>query len=211
VRATLDRAELSLRRLFSAGRMVIYYHDFPTDSFPLPLDSLPTDLSVQRKNRLEEIEQRDLDRIVNYWNPELAQRQLEERFKAGASLWLIRCEGQVAGYGWTLAGRTMRSYFVPFGADDVHLFDFLVFPEYRGRRVNPTLVSYILAALTQEGKSRAYIEAAEWNQAELKSLGRTTFHLLGRARKTAFLGRTIVEWRTEQMQNVRSGTEQNIS
>jgi ribosomal protein S18 acetylase RimI-like enzyme len=191
--------------------MVIYYYDFPANGLPASLNGIPAGLSVERKNSQEEIEPADLKRILNFWSPQLASRNLAERFMAGASLWLARCDGQVAGYGWTLTGRTMRAYFIPFGPDDVHLFDFLVFPEYRGRRVNPSLVNFILTSLARERRSRAYIEVAEWNQAELNSLKRTTFHWMGKARKTTLFGRTIVEWRADQEQNPNSGREQKIS
>jgi GNAT superfamily N-acetyltransferase len=201
VRDTFARAKVEFQRLYSTGRMVIYCYDFPTNSSPGSLGDLPPGLAVERKNSREEIAPDDLERILNFWNPQIASRDLAERFASGASLWLARCEGKVIGYGWTLTGHTMRSYFIPLGPDDVHLFDFLVFPEYRGRRVNPSLVGFILDALAKEHCSRAYIEVAEWNHAELKSLKRTTFHLVGKARKTSLSGLTIVEWKSGQGQN----------
>jgi ribosomal protein S18 acetylase RimI-like enzyme len=178
--------------------MVIFYYDFPPPCKRVISDPIPAEFTVDRKNAQDEMNQADLGRILNFWNPEIARRSMSERFEAGASLWLIRHEGQLAGYGWTLTGGTMRGYFVPLGTEDVHLFDFLVFPEFRGRRVNPTLVRCILEALGHEAKSRAYIEVAEWNEPELKSLRRTSFQLLGMARKANFSSRTIVEWRAEQ-------------
>ena len=197
-RATLHRFDLALRRLLSAGRMVLFYYDFPPFRVTAPLSGWPEHLRVERKQSHEEIDQQDLQKIVNFWNPQLARRSLAERFEAGASLWLIRSTGQLAGYGWTLTGRTVRPYFLPLGASDVHLFDFLVFPEYRGRRINPSLVIYILDQLSREDRSRAYIEVAEWNHSELTSLSKTAFHVLGVARKTSLLGRTIVEWQRDR-------------
>jgi ribosomal protein S18 acetylase RimI-like enzyme len=211
VRATVDRAEIAFQRLYSAGRMVIYYYDFPVDGQPSSWNGLAPGVTVERKDSQQEIPQADLERILNFWSPQLASRNLSERFAAGATLWIARCDGKIAGYGWTLTGHTMRSYFIPFGPDDVHLFDFLVFPEHRGRRVNPSLVGFILDSLKKERRSRAYIEVAEWNQAELKSLKRTTFHLFGKARKTSLFGRTIVEWKSEHGQNHDGKTGQKIS
>ena len=71
--------------------------------------------------------------MTSFWNPKLAHRNIKERFDKGASLWLIKFEDRLAGYGWTLQGRTIEPHYFPLGQDDVHLFDFHVFPKYRGR------------------------------------------------------------------------------
>jgi ribosomal protein S18 acetylase RimI-like enzyme len=119
---------------------------------------------------------------------------MTERFGLGASLWLIKSHDKLAGYGWTLEGRTVEPHFFSLGHRDVHLFDFHVFPQYRGQGMNPTLVTSILRALTAEGAGRAFIEAAEWNQAQLSSLTKTPFRRLGMARKSTLFSRTLVLW-----------------
>jgi GNAT superfamily N-acetyltransferase len=111
----------------------------------------------------------------------------------GASLWLIKLEDNLAGYGWTLRGSSVEPHYFCLGPDDAHLFDFHVFPQYRGRGVNPFLVNSILRSLAAECGGRAFIEAAEWNRAQLASLSRTPFHRLGRARKFTIF-RTMVRW-----------------
>ncbi len=193
-RATLQRASLFVRRLFSSNRMVLFYCDFSVSGAPSPVTSLPDHLRVERKQSRDEMAAADWEQIVNFWNPELSQRDITERFHAGASLWLIRSDENLAGYGWTLTGRTMAPHYHPLGANDVHMFDFLVFPEYRGRKINPSLVDHILNQLAAEGRTRAYIEVREWNHPQLASLGKTRFRLLGIARKMSLFGRTFVEW-----------------
>lgn len=183
--------------------MVLFYYDFPKGQSCTSIKNWPNQLSVEPKRKQEEIDSHDLQKIVNIWNRELALRDLEERFKAGATLWLVRSEGELAGYGWTLLGHTLKPHYVRLGANDVHLFDFLVFPEYRGRRINPLLVTYILNQLAAEDRTRAYIEVAEWNRAQLTSLGKTDFHLFGVARKLSLFGRTIVEWGEDQFKSAK--------
>ena len=153
---------------------------------------------VARITSQEEIDREDWQTITNFWNPELTRRNFSKRFEKGAVVWLIRSDDKLAGYGWTLASGTVEPHFLPFGPDDVHLFDFIIFPEFRGRGINPLLVTYILDQLTAEHRTRAYIEAAEWNSSQLISLGKTGFHLLGVAHKLSFFGRTFVEWETPQ-------------
>jgi GNAT superfamily N-acetyltransferase len=197
-KATLQRTGLSLRRLFSSNRMVLFYCDLSQSTTGSTGADLPTHLKVERKKGREEIIDSDWRRMTDFWNPQVSQELFCSRFRQGASLWLIRFEGGLAGYGWTMAGRTVEPHYHPLGATDIHLFDFLVFPEYRGRNLNPQLVGYILQESTVEGSTRAYIEVREWNRPQLISLGKTNFRLLGLARKVSLFGRTFVEWANPQ-------------
>jgi RimJ/RimL family protein N-acetyltransferase len=196
--ATSRRTMLYLQRRFFFPRMVLFYCDLAGRSFTNTTNE-SNDVSIERKTRAEEINPQDLQRIVNFWNPEIFRRHLSERFQRGASIWFVRSAGQLAGYGWTLQGGTMEPHYFALGSNDVHLFDFLVFPEYRGRNLNPVLVRRILDQLAAENRSRAYIECAEWNRPQLKSLKKTGFQLLGVARKKYFLGQTFIQWEKTEL------------
>jgi ribosomal protein S18 acetylase RimI-like enzyme len=149
---------------------------------------------VERKQNRAELNPQDLHEMTRFWNPKLAHRNISQRFDHGASLWLMKADERLAGYGWTLTGRTVEPHYFPLGQDDVHLFDFYVFPAYRGRGLNPLLVSEILHQLASECGGRALIEVAEWNHAQLSSLGKTPFRRLGRARKLTLHHRALVHW-----------------
>jgi GNAT superfamily N-acetyltransferase len=199
-RATVVRFGLLVRRFLSFPRMVLFYLDLEDWSPSRCAGDLAASLSVEKKTSQEEIVPGDLQVMLSFWNPELTQRNLCERFARGAIIWLARWDGRLAGYGWTLVGSTVEPYYFPFGGNDVHLFDFLVFPEFRGRGVNPALVAHILNQMSADHRTRAYIEVAEWNQPQLNSLSKTGFRLSGAARKATVFGRTIVEWGSAEIQ-----------
>ena len=192
LRATVRRIGLAARRALFSSRMVLFYCDLSALSSP-PTD-LPSSLKVERHTNQTDLSPQDLQQITSFWNPQLAERNIKERLELGASLWLIKFEGNLAGYGWTLQGHTVKPHYFRLAPGDVHLFDFHVFPQYRGQGVNPLLVSYILRSLAAEGQGRAFIEAAEWNQAQLASLRRTPFRRLGLARKFTLFRYTMVCW-----------------
>jgi ribosomal protein S18 acetylase RimI-like enzyme len=194
--ATIRRAGLAVRRALFSNRMVLFHCDLSTQT-ARPAE-LPSFLKVERKKSQAEISPQDLQEMTSYWNPKQARRNIEERFDEGALLWMIKSEGRLAGYGWTLQGRTIEPHYFPLGQDDVHFFDFHVFPQYRGRGMNPFLVTNILRGLAAEGAGRAFIEAAEWNQAQLSSLTRTPFRRLGRARKVTIFGHALVWWAEDE-------------
>lgn len=192
VHATLNRMGVSFQRFRTGNRQVLFYCDLDLGGTILP--DGPSHGKVERKYGVTELDADDLQRILEAWNPTIARRQLSERFAQGASLWLFKWEGRLAGFGWSIIGRTMEPHFFPLSANDAHLFDYFVFPEFRGRRINPALVNHILGRLAAERRCRAFIEAAEWNAPQLSSLVRTPFRRLGWARKWQVFGQTLVAW-----------------
>jgi hypothetical protein len=197
-RSTLRRAGLAARRALFSNRMALFCCDLSTLSSPLTV--LPSSLKVERHNNQTSLSPEELQEITSFWNPKLAHRNLKERFELGASLWLIRFENHLAGYGWTLQGRTVEPHYFPLGADDVQFLDFHIFPKYRGRALDWFLITHILHQQAAEGMARAFGEAAEWNKASLSSFAMTEFRRLGWARKWNILGRTIVCWTQSEIE-----------
>lgn len=192
MRSTMRRAALYLQRMLTLPRMVLFYCDLPHYK---KISGTPSHhVRVESISQIQELKPEDLQRIVEFWNPAVTQRQIYERFEKGATLWLAFSANQLAGFGWTITGRTIAPHYFSLGSNDVHLFDFLVFPEYRGRGVNPALVSHILRQMVIEERSRAYIEAAEWNLPQLASLSKTGFQVMGSARMLTLFRRSLVQW-----------------
>jgi hypothetical protein len=192
LRATLRRLGLAARRGLFTSRMALFYCDLTTLSSPTA--DLPSSLKVERHTNQTDLSPQDLQEITSFWNPDQARRNLKERFELGASLWLIKSQDHLAGYGWTLQGRTVELHYFPLAPDDVQFLDFHVFPKYRGRAMDWFLMTHILHRLAEEGQARAFGEAAEWNKASLSSFAMTPFRRLGCARKFTVLGHTIVCW-----------------
>ncbi len=197
VGGTLRRINLAARRTLFSNRMVLFYCDLSTLRSPAP--EMPTRLKVERHQSQSDLSPQDLQEITSFWNPDLARRNICERFGLGASLWLIRFGEKLAGYGWTLQGRTVEPHYFPLGENDVQFLDFHVFPKYRGRALDWFLMTHILHRMAAEGKARAFGEAAEWNKASLSSFGMTAFRRLGLAKKFGIFGRTMVCWEEDDI------------
>jgi ribosomal protein S18 acetylase RimI-like enzyme len=190
--AVVKRALLGLRRTFTGDRQVLFrcaLSNFNPECFQLGEQE-----QVQRIDRASELATEDLEQMTRAWYPPAVRRQVSERFAHGAVLWLFRSGPALAGYGWTLRGRTIEPYFFPLRNNEAHLFDFFVFPEFRGRRINLILMTMIFRQLAEEGADCAFIETAEWNTPQLRSLRRLPFERIGCARVFRLLGRTVVVW-----------------
>lgn len=166
--ATIRRTTLAMRRALFSSRAVLFYCDLSTQTSS-PAD-FPKSLKVERKRSYAELDSQDLRQIINIWNPKLACIRLKERFDQGASVWLIKFDDRLAGYGWTLQGRTIAPYYFRLAEDDVQFLDFYVFPEFRGRAIDWFLMTHALQRVAADGAARAFAEAAEWNQASLSSI-----------------------------------------
>ncbi|MGB9433272.1 MAG: GNAT family N-acetyltransferase [Candidatus Acidiferrum sp.] len=194
--ATVRRAGLAFKRTLFAGRMVVFYCDLPTQA-ARPVN-IPNFMRIQRVTREAELLPEDFDEITGFWNPKQARRNVKERFANGASLWLVKSEDKVAGYGWTLQGRTIAEYYFPMGPKDVQLFDFYVFPKFRGRAMHWLLTAYILQTLASEGAARVFADTGEWNQPQISSFRMTPFRRLGLVRSFTIFGRTYVSWAPQE-------------
>jgi len=200
LRATARRLGVAAKRSLFENRSVLFYCDLST--LNSRMRDLPASLKVERHRSEADLSSEDFEQITSFWNRELASRNMRERFGLGASLWLIRFDEKLAGYGWTLQGRTVEPHYFPLGQDDVQFLDFHVFLKYRGRGIDWFLMTHILHKLAEEGRARAFGEAAEWNKASLSSFARTPFRRLGWGRKFNVLGRTIIYW-TEEREAVK--------
>jgi len=205
-RATFRRAGLAARRALFSSRMVVFYCDLGRLTAAPP--NVPSSLKVERLRNYASLSQQDLQEMTSFWNPKQAHRNIRERFDKGALLWLIKSGEKLAGYSWTLRGSTIAPYYFLLGEDDVQLFDFYVFPKFRGRAILWFLVAHILHSLKDEGAARVFGDVAEWNQASLSFYKLTPFRQLGMARSFTILGHTFTRWvenRTDQQ--ARKGLE----
>ena len=204
--ATIRRARLAAERALFSNRMVIFYCDLANQASP-PAD-IPNSPKVERLRTYPELCPQDLQEMTSFWNPKQAHRNIRERFEKGASLWLIKSGDRLAGYGWTMQGRTIAPYYFPMAQDDVQLFDFYVFPKFRGRAMHWLLTARILKPLAAEGRARAFADTGEWNQAQLSSFKMTPFRRLGLARSFTILGHTFVSWvEKEPVEQIQKETE----
>lgn len=190
--ATIRRAGVALKRGVFSSRMVVFYCDLGKQTAG-PV-KIPSSLIAQRLRSYAELSKQDLQEMTSFWNPKQAHRNIRERFEKGASLWLIKSEDRLAGYSWTLRGRTIAPYYFLLGEDDVQLFDFYVFPKFRGRAILWFLVAHILHNLRDEGAGRVFGDVAEWNHASLSFYKMTPFRRLGLARSFTVLGHTFTRW-----------------
>jgi ribosomal protein S18 acetylase RimI-like enzyme len=141
-----------------------------------------------------EISKQDLNMLFEHISEKIFAYYMEERFSKGALLWLVKVDGMLAGYIWSIAQRTIKPYYFPMTEKDVHLFDNFIFEELRGRGINQALVNYVLAKLRKKGLARAFIETNVANTPEIRALAKTGFVKFGLGRKYHIHGYCVAIW-----------------
>jgi len=171
---------------------VIYYVDLRSLD-PADRQSLKSHEIVSR-HCLEEIQAEEEQSLFENIDKSLLLPQLKERFRRGATLWLIKKDHCTAGKVWTLAGSTIEPYYYFLTPGDVHLFNDLVFEPYRGQGMNRILLCEVLYQLKAQRHQRAFIEANLRNIQERRSLAKTPFVVLGLANKKSKGARNVTRW-----------------
>lgn len=191
--STIKRFFTALYRSFYLGRMIVYSCPIPSEGISLSDKANKIDFERATKAHLSKD---DYVTILDIGNIEQRSRDIANRFELGSELWLAKVNGRVAGFGWTLVGKTVSPHYFTLGANEVHFFDFHVFPEFRGRGINIALIEKILTTLSTQPLSRAHIECAAWNHAQIRSLSKTPFRRQAEVIRITFLGRSAIIWLT---------------
>lgn len=191
-KATISRAALAVKRGLFSGRMLVFYCDLAEQN--LHAVAIPSSMRIDRLTNEAQLSARDLEEMTSFWNPKQARRNIKERFAKEASLWLIKFQDKLAGFSWTLKGRSIEPYYFPLACNDVQLFDFYVFPRFRGRAILWLLIVHILYELRAEGAARVFGDVAEWNAASLSFYKLIPFRPLGLTRSFTFFGYRFTRW-----------------
>lgn len=172
---------------------IVYYYDLTL----LNENDLrnPQDIKIESKTDEKQIEKDDLNSLIEHIGELIILTQLKERFTKKAVLWVIKSDGNLAGYVWSIGQSTFDPYYLPLCDNDVFLFDGSVLPQYRGRNIYPQLLKNVLYGVKRMGFSRAICDAYVWNISVQKSFLKVGLKKLGVVRKYRFWGRNFILWK----------------
>lgn len=156
-------------------------------------------ITIESITKEKEIKKEDLNSLIEHIGEEIILTQLKERFAKLAVLWMIKVDGKLAGYVWSIGKSTYKCpcpYYFPLCDNDVFLFDGSVLPQYRGRNLYPLLLKHVLYGVKKMGFIRAICDAHEWNVSVIKSFSKAGLKKLGTVRKYSLMGHEFVLWKS---------------
>jgi len=158
---------------------------------------LPDNLRIERFYSLDELKVADFRALVEARSELMGsgtERLIRERFEKGAALWMLRVDGKLAGYRWTLANNKMTPTYLPHSESDLHSIGFELFPEFRGRKLFNEFLTAMHVISKSEGFKRCYSETYLWNRRAINALLKVGMRKIGTARRFKLFGRNIVIW-----------------
>lgn len=122
------------------------------------------------------------------WHITAQARAFADAQRSGRTFHTVLVNDRLAGWGFSYipsepaklneTGGTLFE-FLPNSAS---LYDFYVLPEFRGRKLYPALLAYILKKRFAEGAQQAYIAVLQSNQSSLRAIQRVGFQVIRRNR-----------------------------
>jgi len=158
---------------------------------------LPDNIEIQRFDAINQVSQKDIEKLIDS-NSDLmgsaASMLIRERFNKGAALWLLKENGQLAGYQWTISNNHETPTYLPHTETDVHTIGIELLKEFRGRDLLYLFQVSTFITLKNNGFKRHYLETYLWNKRALKAFSKIGLRKIGIARRFNFLGKNIVIW-----------------
>jgi len=179
---TAKRIIRTLDRLFRHNESMLFFADIA--DLKNNTIELPIQLSIEKITKKEELTLKDLGRILSHSHSGIIDHQMNERFMKGAVLWILKTNGNIAGFEWSIRGRnTIEPYFFPLTPNDAIIFDAHTWEGYRGKGYNAILVHHIMVNLSNEEVTRIYANIKNWNRSSLEVIKKTHLRPFGIARK----------------------------
>ncbi len=122
-------------------------------------------------------------------------REVDKLFSKGCELWIGRLEGKLAGICWSRRGKKRSDYFVPLGESDATILSCFVFPDFRGRKIYPTMLETMVnVMLSQDQTGNVYIDCKSWNTASIRGIQKAGFISIGKAVRMVLFNRVWILW-----------------
>jgi RimJ/RimL family protein N-acetyltransferase len=180
------------RKIFR-NRYVLFCLDFA--------DLKESDMCFLNKNVIlvqyedpNDIPQKDIDQMISNMGKVIIEDMLQRFHTKGATLWIAKINGRVAGVQWSKIGGFDGFDAIPLTSKDVVPIAVFVYPDFRGQNIGPTMIQKMICELNKKGVNRVYINVNIWNTTQLHSVLKAGFKKIGVYREFKVLGRHITIW-----------------
>jgi len=186
----------TIRRLFEEPYMIIFKSNMILIYAELnevndSVLTLPPGIRIECKKTYNDAVQSDMQTMIDYWNKGNAMNNVREKFKKGATLWILKINEDIGGCAWAIRSTMPSAYPLPLTPNDAIIFTAETFEKYRGRGFYALLMNYILRQLKLEGLSRVYGYLWSENKPVISAVRRTYFHKFCEVRMFHLFGKNI--------------------
>ena len=159
--------------------------------------SMPEGVEIKRFHSIDEIDKEDYKVLIERGTSLMgsaASILVRERFNKGAVLWLLKKNGQLAGYNWTIINNHVTPTYFPHTETDAHSIGTEIFPDFRGCHLFRLFLEGRKVILKKEGSKRYYSETFLWNKRAIKANLKISLRKIGIATRFSIFSKNIVIW-----------------
>lgn len=159
--------------------------------------SIPDNIEIQRFNSIDEVDKKDYKSLIECGTDLMGSAGsilVRERFDKGFVLWLLKENGQLAGYRWTIVNNHVTPTYVPHTETDAHSIGIEIFSDFRGSHLFRLFDEGIKIALKKEGYKRFYSETFLYNKRAIKAILKTSSRKIGIATRFNIFGKNVIAW-----------------
>jgi hypothetical protein len=159
--------------------------------------SMPDNVVIQRFYSADQVDKEDLKTLIECGTDLMGSAGsilVRERFNKGAVLWLLKENGRLAGYRWSIINNHVTPTYFPHTETDVHSIGIEIFPGFRGGDLFRLFHEGTKVVLKKEGSKRFYSETHLWNKRAVKAYSKTNSHKIGIATRFSVFGKNVVIW-----------------
>lgn len=159
--------------------------------------SLPDNIVIQRFYSIGEVDKEDLKTLIKCGVGLMGSAGsilVSKWFDKGAVLWLLKKDGQLAGYRWTIFNNHVTPTYVPHTQTDAHSIGTEIFPGFRGVGLYRLFDQGTKILFKKEGGKRFYYETYLWDICAVKAILKTNSRKIGIATRFSIFGNNVVIW-----------------
>lgn len=152
----------------------------------VPVISTQIDFSIRRAT------EKDIDSMdEDHYEYDLKGKQYsKERFAKGDKCYLALHNGRIIGYVWVMKDHMELSQFnyIPLSKKRAYVYKCFVLKEYRGKRVEGAMYTYLTDMLRKDGKRFVVLAIGINNKPALKTKERDEYKIIGNLIHFKFFG-----------------------
>lgn len=165
--------KLRLKRMLSEPSHIVLKYESKQTSV-----KLIGGVGYSRFSQLSEMPNQDINQVHQLLGEKKAE-QLLRMFQQGSVLWLIKKDGEVIGYWWSIRGERLQQWYIPLSEDDVVFYSAMIMHEWRGYSISPAVLIQIIRERMPE-ESAIYLDVETWNESAIKAWLKAGFIQIGR-------------------------------
>lgn len=172
---------------------LLFYVDLPI--YLMKPKELNNNVTGRQIKTIDDLSLKDIISLRRYAGVSYIEA-IRRRLKNNWSLFVAYIDDAIAGAGWAIDNKSgLKTKVIPLFEGDIVFIDFFTLPAFRGRKIYPFLLSFMIGHFREAQAMRAFVSANEKNTASIKGIKKAGFRYYVNYKVYNFRSNEIVVWK----------------